>query len=188
VAVVLDLRNLQSANWEYGIWHATETEDYQVFVTPPIKGWVLAVGVPLLFEADDSQGKRILPLSNEFSDAQFFASMRISSAYLWARALNDKLIRLFYEGDGARHVEGEETPEEKILAFRFFDYSAPESQLPEYWQRKDLTFVDEDCVLKVAEKWSLNPTKLDQMGLESQLRILGNPATSYPPRPKPIRR
>jgi hypothetical protein len=33
-----------------------------------------------LFEADDSQGKRILPLSNEFSDAQFFASMRISSA------------------------------------------------------------------------------------------------------------
>jgi hypothetical protein len=115
----LDLRDLESANWEYGIWHAVETEDYQVFVTPSVKGWVLAAGIPFLFEADIDQGKRIVPLSKQFGEAQFFASMRISDGYVWARAVNGELVRLFYEGDGKRRVEREETLEEKVLAFTF---------------------------------------------------------------------
>ena len=78
VARALDLKNLQAANWEYGIWHAVESDDYAIFVTPPVNGWILAVGVPILYEADDHATERMIKLSQQFNEAQFFASMRIS--------------------------------------------------------------------------------------------------------------
>jgi hypothetical protein len=187
VAVALELQNVESTNWVYGVWHAVETDDYQIFITPPVKGWVLAVGMPFLFEADAHQEKRIIELSKRFGEAQFFASMRTSSAYLWARAANGKLVRLFYEGDGTRRTEGGQTPEEKQLNFKFFDSSSPESSQPGYWQRKDLTFVDDTCVLNVADKWSVDPSKLDQMGLTPAFGLLGSPSTNYAPKPNSIR-
>lgn len=183
VAAALELSNVQSTNWVYGVWHSVETDDYQIFVTPPVKGWVLAVGIPFLFEADDHQEKRIIALSKQFGEAQFFASMRVSSAYLWARATDGRLMRLFYEGDGTRRAEGNETPEEKDLNFKFFDSSSHESKEPGYWQRKDLSFVNEYSVLSVANKWSVDPSKLDSMGLTPALGLLGNPSANYAPNP-----
>ena len=138
---------------------------------------------PFLFEADDHQEKRIIALSKQFGEAQFFASMRVGSAYLWARAIDGKLVRLFYEGDGTRRVEGSETPEEKDLNFKFFDSSSPEPKEPGYWQRKDLTIVDEYSVLNVANKWSVDPSKLDRMGLTPALGLLGSPSANYAPNP-----
>ena len=184
VAAALELQNVQTVNWAYGVWHAVETNDYQIFVTPSVKGWVLAVCIPFLFEADQHQEKRITTLSKQFGEAQFFASMRVSDAYLWARARNGKLVRLFYEGDGKRRTEGDETSEEKQLNFKFFDASSPESNQPGYWQRKDLTFPDELKVLKVADNWSIDPSKLDQMGLAPAFGLLGSPSASYAPNPK----
>jgi hypothetical protein len=183
VAAALDLHDLQSANWEYGVWHATEA-DYRIFITPPVNGWVLAVGIPLLFESDDHQTKRIVPLSKQFGEAQFFSSMRTSAAYLWARAVRGNVIRVFYEGDGTRREEGDKTDEEKQLGFRFFDASSPESTEPGYWQRKDLIHLNEDYVLKVAGKWSIDPSKLDQMGLPTLIGVIGSPSESYSPKPK----
>jgi hypothetical protein len=85
-------------------------------------------------------------------------------------------------------VFGEETDAEKELGFNFFDGSSPESTQPGYWQRKDLRFPDEDCVLKIAAKWSVDPSKLSETGLTASLGLLGNPSASYPPKPKPISR
>jgi hypothetical protein len=184
VATALELQNVKPTNCVYGVWHAVETDEYQVFVTAPVKGWVLAVGVPFLFEADDHQETRIVPLSKQFGEAQFFASIRTSDAYLWARATKGEVVRLFYEGDGTRRTQGHETTEEEELGFRFFDSSSPESTQPGYWQRKDLTFVDETSVLKVADKWSVDPTKLGEMGLSPELGLLGSLSTDYRSKPK----
>lgn len=183
VAVALELQNVQQSNWVYGVWHSVETDEYQIFVTPSVKGWVLAVGIAFLFEADDHQEKRIIALSKQFGEAQFFSSMRVSSAYLWARATNGKLVCLFYEGDGTRRTAGDETTEEKQLNFKFFDPSSPESKEPGYWERKDFTYVDEDSVLSVASNWSVDPTKVDRMGLAPALGLLGSPSASYAPNP-----
>lgn len=44
VAKAIELESPEQVNWQYGVWHAYEYNDYQVFVTPPVKGWVLTVG------------------------------------------------------------------------------------------------------------------------------------------------
>lgn len=186
VGEALELLDVRPANWEYGIWHAIDSydDDYAVFVAPPANGWTLAVGLPILWESDDHAPARMVELSRGFGEAQFFASMRVSSSYVWAKATSGNLVRHFYEGDGQRHERGEETPEERALGLRFFDPPSPESSDPEYWKRADLVFVDEKHVLQVAGKWSVDPSKLGELGLAPSLGLLGKPSASYPPKPQ----
>lgn len=188
VAKAIELQQPEQVNWQYGIRHSYEYNDYQTFVTPPVRGWVLAVGMPIVWDIDSHADERLVRLSKQFGEAQLFASVRTSSAYLWARAIDGKLVRFFYYGDGEQRVIGDITGTEKELGFKFFDASSPESSQPGYWQRRDLTFPDEDHVLKIAAKWSVDPSKLDEMGLPGSLGLLGNPSSSYPPKPKPIHR
>jgi hypothetical protein len=68
------------------------------------------------------------------------------------------LVRRFYERDGNRSEIGEKTSEEKELAVNFFDASSPEAKNEGYWDRKDLLDADEEYVLRVAGKWSVNPS------------------------------
>ncbi len=187
VASALHLQNPQPAGWEYGIWHSIETEDYAIFVTPPVNGWILAVGLPLLYEADDHATERLIELSQQFGEAQFFASMRVSSSYIWARARDGKLLRRFYDCDGKHEETGEQSNEEKTLGLQFFDASSPESQDPDYWNRKDLVFPGEDHVLQIAGRWGVDPSKLDQMGLAPAAGLLGGVAGDYPPKPPSYR-
>jgi hypothetical protein len=186
VADALQLQTPLPANWQCGIWHAVETEDYSIFVTPPVDGWTLAVGVPVLFEAEDHATQRMIELSQRFGEAQLYASMRISDAYVWARATDGHLVRRFYEGDGKREETGDYSDAEKELGVKFFDASSPESKEPGYWKRKDLIFVDEEYVLKVAGKWSVNPSKLNELGLPPSLGLLGEASVSYPPKPRAV--
>jgi hypothetical protein len=186
VAAALELTNVQPAGWKYGVAHAygDVDKDYRVFVSPPVRGWVLALGLPILFEADDHAKTRMIELSRKFGEAQFFGSMRVSDVYVWGKAVDGRVVRYFYEGDGNRRVEGKETSEEVGLAFRFFDESSPEAKDPKYWERKDLRFPGEECVLQVAAKWSIDPSQLDKMGLEPSQGLIGAPPASYPPRPR----
>lgn len=186
VAAAIELQSARPVNWRYGVRHAYEYDEHQIFVSPPVSGWILVVGTPVVWEADDHAITRMVELSHPFGETQLFGSVRTSDSYLWARARNGKLLRLFYEGDGNRRVEGEPTEAEK--AFQFFDPSSPESEQPGYWERNDLRYVDETCVLEIAGKWSVDPSRLDQMNLAPALGLLGSPSASYPPKPAPIRR
>jgi hypothetical protein len=111
VAAALELTNVQPAGWKYGVAHAygNVENDYRVFVSPPVRGWVLALGLPILFEADDHAKTRMIELSRRFSEAEFFGSMRVSDVYVWGRAVDGRVVRYFYEGGGNRRVEGKET-------------------------------------------------------------------------------
>jgi hypothetical protein len=188
VAAALHLEDPQPAGWQYGIWHSIETEDYAIFVTPSVNGWILAVGVPILYEADDHATERLIALSRQFGEAQFFASMRITSSTIWARARNGKLLRRFYDCDGRHEETGEQSDEEKGLGLRYFDASSPEAQDPEFWKRKDLVYPDERHVLQIAGAWGVDPSKLDQMGLAPAAGLLGGVSTDYPPKPPSYRR
>ena len=184
VAAALRLVDPQPAGWQYGIWHSVENRDYQIFVTPPINGWILAVGLPVLWEADHHATERMVELSSRFGEVQFFGSMRVSDVAIWARARDGQLLRRFYEGDGNRQEFGDQTDEEKSLGLKFFDSSSPESKEPGYWKRKDLTYPGEETVLEVAGAWSVDPSKLDQMGLPQESGLLGGVAEGWEPRPK----
>src|SRR5271169_6210184 len=68
IATALRLVDPQPTGWQYGIWHSVEKRDYQIFVTPPVNGWILAVGLPILWEADNHATERMVELSEKFGE------------------------------------------------------------------------------------------------------------------------
>jgi hypothetical protein len=188
VAKALELQDSQEVNWQYGVHHAYEYNEYLIFVAPSVNGWVLAMGMPVVWEVDDYATERIAKLSRQFGEAQCFGSVRTSNSYSWALARDGVLVRHFYDADGSHKEIGEYTEEERTLGAKFSDSSSPEAMKPGYWERKDIVGVEEQTVLQVAGLWSVDPSKLDEMRLAPALGLLGRPSSSYKPKPEPIRR
>lgn len=49
-----------------------------------------------------------------------------------------------------------------------------EAQSDDYWEREDLDYANEELVMKIAENWSINPTKLkERSDIINELGIIG---------------
>ena len=145
-----------------------------VFVTSPVRGWVLCVGQTLFAFADARPplfGDLVARLSAELRcDVQFFCTHRIVEAYGWARALEGKLVRAYlYVGESGETVVnyGMPTADELHLGFALFSPGAADQT-----NGGQISYPTEEDVLRLAGRWSLNPTKLPPMadGLLGELR------------------
>jgi hypothetical protein len=175
VAAALGLRDIRPASWGEGV---SEAYGPAVFVTPPLSDWTLAVGVSL-FPSGES-GTVVKPLlerlSRRFGEAHYFATHRVVESHTWARAVSGQLVRGYgWVGERGETLwdEGEQTPEERALGFRFFNERSPEASQQGYWARKDLRWPDEECVMRLAGVWSLDPTTLDEQFPVPGLGLLG---------------
>ncbi len=166
VLEVLQLAEMQSANWASGIVAAYNK---YTFVSPPVQGWIFIVSsrLPELDLPDSSKSweKMMSTLSKNFSNLQYYASHRVVEYHSWAMFKNGNEIRAFaYIGDGGITAadRGKKTPEEIELKQHFFDERSPEASEDSYWEREDLKYPDEEDVMNLAGKWSLNPQRLDE--------------------------
>jgi hypothetical protein len=136
VANALGLRGVRPSTWAKGIEAAYESS---VFVTPPLGGWVLAVGRPF-FPPDRPEPfvkPLVLRLSSQFSVAQYFCTYRVAEGHFWASAKQGRLIRGYaYNGCSGETQwdEGDQTKEERELGFRFFDERSAEASKRGYWE------------------------------------------------------
>jgi hypothetical protein len=187
VAEVLGLRDLQPANWRTGVAASCASDSSYVFITPPVKGWVLAVGILLPGCGDSprpSQDTSVLgALGREFDPVLYFGTHRVVDFHLWARVDKGRVSRAYaYAGDDGTFWEiGPKTEEEQALGFAFFANEPPAGQGEEYWEREDLTFPDEDDVITIAEAWSLNPLNIDDMDLPVSTGFVGHMAPEASP-------
>jgi hypothetical protein len=176
VASALGMTESRIATWVEGI--AAAYDPSSVFVTPPLAGWTLATGVSL-FSPDtvEAFAKPLLArLSRAFGDAQYFCTHRVVEAHIWARAVEGRLVRGYgWVGDQGVTLwdEGMQTQEERDLGFGFFDERCSEVGQRDYWTRKDLTFPNENCVMRLAGRWSIDPSTLDEKFTEPGLGVLG---------------
>jgi hypothetical protein len=166
VATTLGLTDIRSVTWEAGFNAIAKEEDTFInssdlkttFVSPPVNGWTLAVGLALLKNANAHSSqiptKMLKRLSEVCHEAQFYASYRIVDAYTWSRAKNGAIIRAYEyvgsEGETLTNI-GPTTLAERGINFEF---------------------PDEDDVLKVAGAWSVDPSKLDET-ISTPLGLLG---------------
>jgi len=167
VASVLGLKNFMACNWKFGIERAYENK---VFVSPPVGNWTLAVGWGLTdfkteSEFDESVGlkQKIDLLSKSFGEAQLFATHRVTEYHCWAKSVNGKTVRYYsYLGERLKNllVEGSPTPVESVL--NLVNTFSKEANEDDYFERTDITFPDEDMVMKIAESWSVNPMLLEE--------------------------
>ena len=180
VVRALGLIQTQVANWETGIDAAYQwrsRNEQRVFVTPPLEGWTLAVGIALeeFLETRETLCASIGQWSLEFGEAQLFGTHRVMEAHFWARAQRGHLMRVYsYDGSSGNVYfdSGAQTPEEIALGFNFFDPNAPKANDESYWERADLDSPSESNVMQIAEAWGLSPQKLGQFKQPS-VGILG---------------
>lgn len=142
----------------------------KAFVTPPLGGWMLVMSTGFFDFAGEEPAQfphALSKLSAELgAEVQFFATHRGVEGHLWARAMGGQLVLAYsYFGEsGEKKVDiGEPTAEELALGFRFFDPSSPDAEAEGYWAREDLRHPDEEDVMRLAERWSVNPSVLDEM-------------------------
>ncbi len=160
VALALRLRRAEAANWASGLERAQAGE---MFVSPVENGWVLAISTRLP-EASQPPGRQRLTrwltqLSQRFGEAQYFGSNRVVTYQAWARARQGQLVRAYaYSGETGATLwnVGPKTPEEAALGLNFLDEASPDASGEGYRQRAALSYPDEESVLAIARRWSVD--------------------------------
>ncbi len=151
---VLNIQQTQKIYWPAGIKHIlfnTNPDSKEIFISSQIQGWNLLVGwyfFNLDKKDDDTKWIRdyTVDLSKSFDEVQAFGTHRVSEYHHWMKAVHGKCIRsLAFYVDILRN-EGDLTDVEKSFP----------------WEKvSDFTCgLDEEFVIKVAESWSINPTKI----------------------------
>lgn len=185
VAQSLKLLEIQPANWRTGLATAYEHYDTHVFITPSIEGKVFVVGAipdPGDSEHPDECTSLLEELGKIFDPVFYFGTHRVVGFHAWARIDKGKISRAYaFDGDQGITIwdKGEQTSEEKKLGFKFFADVPPQGQEQGYRERKDLRFPDEEDVMSIAEAWTLNPTKIDQMNLPESVGLVGKASFSW---------
>ncbi|NHN26273.1 hypothetical protein FIA58_011345 [Flavobacterium jejuense] len=175
---ILDLKNTQDANWKSGIETAYNDG---IFITPQIGEWTLVVGMQLMRNGGSLNDlneleTKLNQLSSEFGEAQSFGTHRVVEYHHWMKSVKGKTVRIYsYLGEKGENIKifGEPTTAETGL--NLFNSLSKEAASDSYWEREDLDYPDEELVMKIAEEWSVNPTKLSQWNdVKDELGIIGN--------------
>lgn len=176
LAEILKLKNFSDCNWQVGI---DKAYNGSVFITPTIDGWTLACGWGLP-HGDTKEGIEevkniLLILSEEFSEAQFFCTHRVTEYHCWIKATNGQVERVYsYLGESGENIaiEGQPTKFERTL--KLINTFSDEAKDEKYFEREDLVWADEELLMQVAGNWSIDPTKLaERKDIVPSLGLLG---------------
>ncbi len=168
-AAVMDALGLdagQPSNWNSGIGTVYDPRLGQnhVFISPPVNGWTFVVGLPLPQPMGRSFADKAMPLlldlGDHFVEVQLFMAFPPVDLFAWARMIDGRLVRAFAIGDdGIIWNKGKTTKEERALGLKLFELRGVRDR------RGDaggplILHPTEDHVMQVAQRWSLDPTKL----------------------------
>jgi hypothetical protein len=168
VAAALGLRTVLPANWRAGL---AETETHGVFVTPPVAGWVFAVG-PDLQVPPGAEQEELVPLLERlaatFGEAAWFTTDAAAERHGWAFARGGAVHRGYaYDGDvGDVFWLGEVTDTERALGCFVADPRDRSEDEEKWWP-------DERVVLEVAAAWTLDPRRLPALGKGLAAGVVG---------------
>lgn len=160
VMEALDLRECVPCSWADGLERAGMNG--QVFLSPCLDGFVLAVGWM------EEKPANLIVLAERFPDVQFFASHRVVNYCAWARFRDGALLRCYVcEEDRVAWDEGGLTPEEISLSSKRFHRAMDDDD----WEN----FPDEEDVLALAAAWGVD-TSFSKKQYPAELGWLGRRA------------
>jgi hypothetical protein len=192
LVTALGLQDIHASNWDTGIGSAYggHRSASRIFISPPVNGWSFVVGLelplPLGSGFADTTTPLLVDLGREFSDVQYFASYPALDRFAWARVLDGKLVRAFAIGDeGIVWNKGKSGREEKTLGLRLFELRGVRGRRGDAGSEIVL-YPTEQHIMKLAAKWSLDPTRLNAVKSEPALGWVGSPPRSW--RAQPLRK
>ncbi|WP_457648870.1 hypothetical protein [Profundibacter sp.] len=188
----MQLVDCTAANWEKGVQTAIEGsgQRFPVYIAPPLAGWTL-VPVGLNLVADNAQSTQqietlVCKLSGAFGECQYFGSYRVVDYAAWFKAVDGEMVRGFSFADGEYHANFGKTTKAELdiglgdisgLSIQELNSLAPFPDDPNGVTR----WPNDDDPLLIAEKWSINPMKVNLVeDVEKGVGLLGEWGNNRP--------
>jgi hypothetical protein len=158
----------EPCNWRSGIGTVYDHHlgNDHVFVSPPVNGWTFVVGLALPYPVGRTFADKCMPLlerlGQRFVEVQYFFAYPPIDVFAWARLLEGRIVRAFAITDsGVVWNRGRTTREERTLGLKLFDFRGVRGRKGDAGG-EIILYPTEEHVLRLAERWSLDPTKLDR--------------------------
>jgi hypothetical protein len=162
----LRLEDASSCNWNSGIGAVYDEwlGAARVFVSPPVDGWTFVVGLPLPHPLGsgfvDKCTPMLVDLGGRFTEVQYFFSYPPIDYYAWARVKDGRLVRAFAVSDeGIIWNKGRPSREERGLGLKLFELRGVRGRKGDAGGELIL-HPTEDHVMRLASRWSIDPTTL----------------------------
>lgn len=195
VVGALMLQDPERCNWNSGIGTVYDTElgENHVYISPPVNGWTFVVGLPLPHPSSNAFVDKCTPLlvtlGGRFVEVQYFFSYPPIDMFAWARMVDGRLLRAFAAGDeGVIWNKGKTSREERALGLKLFELRGVKGRRGDAGGEMIL-HPTEDHVMRLALRWSLDPTRLNATSANAGLGYIAlAPAAWRPERLRPAAR
>ncbi len=163
----LRLEQPSLCNWNSGI--GAVYDDWlgatRVFVSPPVDGWVFAVGLALPHPVGtgfiDKCTPLLVDLGGRFAETQYYFTYPPIDYYAWAKVKDGRLVRAFAVSDeGIVWNKGRPSREERSLGLKLFELRGVRGRKGDAGGELIL-HPTEDHVLRLASRWGIDPTTLN---------------------------
>lgn len=185
VLEALGLENAQLCNWDSGIGTVYDSQvgPQHVFVSPPVNGWTFVVGLPLPYPASRAFVDKCMPLltslAGRFVEVQYFCCYPPIDMFAWVRFVDTHLVRAFAAGDeGVIWNKGKTTREERSLGLKLFELRGVRERRGDAGGELIL-HPTEDHVMRLALRWSLDPTRLNPSSAPKALGYIAAPPAAW---------
>lgn len=164
----LGLVAAEPCNWKSGIGTVYDGQlgNDHIFVSPPVNGWTFVVGLALPYPVTErASADKCMPLlkrlGRRFVEVQYFFAYPPIDVFAWARLLEGRVVRAFaITGSGVVWNRGRTSREERALGLKLFDFRGVRGRKGDAGG-EIILYPTEEHVLRLAERWSLDPTELD---------------------------
>ncbi len=158
-----DLRKVQAAlglhdpvycSWEDGL---IESRDHKLFISPPIAGWILVMGVDLPEPGDDVDEcfHFLTALSRKVGHVHYFCANRALNHHAWAILDRGQVFRAYAWAGQTLWNQGPITAAERELGLACFDYSMRVD-----FAQREVVSGNTEKVNALAGRWSIDPAAI----------------------------
>ncbi len=174
VQAALSLHNPKPCSWLEGFSSAD-----QLFIAPPVKGWILVTGsgLPAPDEDVDVCFRFVLDLSRKLGQVQLFSANRASHHHAWVKAQNGRVLRAYAWAGVTLWQQGTPTRAERDLALNWLDYGEPLPDNP--FDGQEIMAGNVGKVPLLAARWGLDPASVQEHFPLNEHGITGKAAHHY---------
>jgi hypothetical protein len=146
----------------------------QLFISPPVRGWILVVGNSLPDPAEDVDKLYhfLMKIAHELGSVQFFSANRVLNHHAWVRIENNRIYRAYAWAGETLWNQGDLTAAERDLELKCYEYG--DTPLPFPFSARDTHLANTDKVLQLAGRWSVDPMVVNNQTPRAALGIAGD--------------